>query len=76
MRGMGAGMRRARPGRERREWRCHPHVGEETRPEKGAGLRGGGAGPGRRSRAATGPGAAETPGDPAAPPAPRALTRV
>lgn len=35
MRGMGAGMRRARLGRERREWRCHPHLREETRLERG-----------------------------------------
>lgn len=43
MRGMGAGMRRARLGRERREWRCHPHLREETRPERGWAPRLGGA---------------------------------
>lgn len=43
MRGMGAGMRRARLGRERREWRCHPHLGEETRSERGRAERRGGA---------------------------------
>lgn len=43
MRGMGAGMRRARLGREPREWRCHPHLWEETRPERGRVARRGGA---------------------------------
>lgn len=43
MRGMGAGMRRARLGRERREWRRHPHLREETRSERGWAPRLGGA---------------------------------
>lgn len=43
MRGMGAGMRRARLGRERREWRCHPHLRVENRLERGWASRLGGA---------------------------------
>lgn len=69
MHGMGAGMRRARLGRERREWRCHPHLWEETGPERGWAPRLGGA---REPRAATGQDTAETPGNPADPSAPLA----
>lgn len=69
MHGMGAGMRRARLGREWREWRCHPHIGEETWPERGRAARRGGA-RGTAGGHGTGHGR-DTPGpraDPSAPP--------
>lgn len=84
MRGMGAGMRRARLERERREWRCHPHLGEETRPERGRAARRGGAQGtwGRRSPGDRGQARDQArprkPGEPAGPlaPLPLAPTRL